>query len=382
MKALSLSRLASSSSTRQRGAALLAAMLTVTLVATFAAAALWQQWRATEVEAAERGRVQAAWVLIGALDWSRLILREDARAGGPDSLSEPWAVPLEEARLSSFLAEDKNIASDALEGLPDAFLSGRIVDAQSKLNVMNLVSGGKPVKKSVAAFSKLFELLGLPAQEVGLLTANLQRAAPTTVAATAAGAASTPGAVVAAAAASPSSTSTATGTATGSGTSTDSAATAEATGAIGSSDPGGPLLPQRTNQLVWLGLSPSTVAAISPYVTILPVGTPLNINTASAEALFSSVPTLDLASAKRLVAQRTRNAFKSVSDAGAVVPQVSAELNDVEHSINTRFFEVEGRLRIDRTWVEEHSLLQRDGIEVRLVWRERGAGATTAAGKQ
>ena len=30
-------------STRQRGAALLAAMLTVTLVATFAAAALWQQ---------------------------------------------------------------------------------------------------------------------------------------------------------------------------------------------------------------------------------------------------------------------------------------------------------------------------------------------------
>ena len=232
MKALSLSRLASSSSTRQRGAALLAAMLTVTLVATFAAAALWQQWRATEVESAERGRVQAAWVLIGALDWSRLILREDARAGGPDSLSEPWAVPLEEARLSSFLAEDKNIASDALEGLPDAFLSGRIVDAQSKLNVMNLVSGGKPVKKSVAAFSKLFELLGLPAQEVGLLTANLQRAAPTTVAATAAGAASTPGAVVAAATASPSSTSIATGTATGSGTSTDSAASAGIVAAI------------------------------------------------------------------------------------------------------------------------------------------------------
>ena len=33
--------------TRQRGAALLTAMLTVTLVATFAAAALWQQWRAS-----------------------------------------------------------------------------------------------------------------------------------------------------------------------------------------------------------------------------------------------------------------------------------------------------------------------------------------------
>ena len=42
---------------RQAGVALLTAMLTVTLVATFAAAAMWQQWRGIEVEAAERARV-------------------------------------------------------------------------------------------------------------------------------------------------------------------------------------------------------------------------------------------------------------------------------------------------------------------------------------
>ena len=35
----------------QRGAALLIAMLTVALVATFAAASLWQQWRGVEVGA-------------------------------------------------------------------------------------------------------------------------------------------------------------------------------------------------------------------------------------------------------------------------------------------------------------------------------------------
>lgn len=148
---------------RQRGAALLAAMLTVMLVATFSAAALWQQWRASEVEAAERGRVQAAWVLIGALDWSRLILREDALTGGPDHLAEPWAVPLAEARLTSFLSAERNVASDNLEGLPDAFLSGRIVDAQSKLNVLSLVDGNKPVPASIATFTKLFNILGLPA---------------------------------------------------------------------------------------------------------------------------------------------------------------------------------------------------------------------------
>jgi general secretion pathway protein K len=89
---------------RQRGAAILTAMLTVVLVATLASAMLWQQWRGVEVETAQRGRVQAAWILVGALDWARLILREDARRGGADHLAEPWAVPLAPARLSTFLA--------------------------------------------------------------------------------------------------------------------------------------------------------------------------------------------------------------------------------------------------------------------------------------
>ena len=65
----------------QRGAALISAMLVVTLVATLASVALWQQWRHVEVESAERHRVQSSWLLNGALDWSRLILREDAMAG-------------------------------------------------------------------------------------------------------------------------------------------------------------------------------------------------------------------------------------------------------------------------------------------------------------
>ena len=76
-----------------RGAALLAAMLTVTLVATLAATALWQQWRSVEVEAAERARVQSTWLLTGALDWARLILRQDASAGGADHLAATPSCP-------------------------------------------------------------------------------------------------------------------------------------------------------------------------------------------------------------------------------------------------------------------------------------------------
>ena len=71
----------------QRGAALISAMLVVTLVATLASVALWQQWKHVEVESAERHRVQASWLLNGALDWSRLILREDALARGSSSAS-------------------------------------------------------------------------------------------------------------------------------------------------------------------------------------------------------------------------------------------------------------------------------------------------------
>ena len=60
----------------QRGAALLIAMALMTLVATLASGMIWQQYRAIQVEAAERSRTQSAWILSGALDWARLILRD------------------------------------------------------------------------------------------------------------------------------------------------------------------------------------------------------------------------------------------------------------------------------------------------------------------
>jgi general secretion pathway protein K len=99
------------------------------LVSTLAAGMVWQQHRAVQVEAAERARAQSAWILNGALDWARLILREDARSGAPTSLSEPWATPLAEARLSTFLAADKD---NNVDSGPEAFLSGTITDLQSR----------------------------------------------------------------------------------------------------------------------------------------------------------------------------------------------------------------------------------------------------------
>ena len=118
----------------QGGAALLMALLTVALVATLASAALWRQWRNVEVEAHDRSRMQAGWVLSGALDWARLILREDARAGGPDHLGEPWSVPLQESRLSTFLAIDP--------GQGKVYFSDFEVANQGKIWRMNLDGTG------------------------------------------------------------------------------------------------------------------------------------------------------------------------------------------------------------------------------------------------
>lgn len=307
---------------RQSGAALLAAMLTVTLVAAFAATALWQQWQAVEIEGAERSRVQAAWILVGALDWARLILIEDARAGGPDHLAEPWAVALQETRLSSFLAADKNnIPGSSADNQLDVFLSGQIEDMQSHLNITNLMDSGKVSVPDMLAFTRLFTSLGLPQSELLLLAANLRLA-------------TTAGADLAA---------------------------------------GGPatLMPQRFEQLAWLGLSQSSLARLRPYASLLPGRTAVNLNTASAEVIYASVPDLQMSQAQQLVDQRALNPFRNLEDAGRLIGGAPGRITAGRHSVSTRFFEVRGSLRMAQTRIEERSLLQRDGTDIKTLWRER-----------
>lgn len=310
----------------QAGAALLMAMLTVTLVATFSAAAMWQQWRSIEVEQAERARVQSAWILTGAMDWARLILREDFRSGGPDYLSEPWAVPLEEARLSTFLAAEKGVAAATTgDDTLDAFLSGHITDLQALLNANNLVdTTGAVSAPGLRSFTRLFELLGLPPAQLASLAENLRFAADTS--------------------------------------------TENRSGAMA------PLMPQRVEQLVWLGLAPATVAALRPYVTVLPARTPVNLNTASAEVIYAALEGSSMADAQRLVTERDRSHFRTLADARRLVPAVDESAFDADErvSVASSFFESRGRLRLGQTVVEERSVLQRTRMEVRAIQRERG----------
>lgn len=307
----------------QRGAALLAAMLTVALVATFAAGALWQQWKSIEIEGAERQRTQARWLLTGALDWARVILREDARAGNAnaptDHLAEPWAVPLQEARLSSFLAalpdgtgntiEDEKLAQQVL-------LSGQVSDLQARLNVTNLLQGDQLDAKSVLAFERLFDALDIPTTQLNLLTQGLLAAKKQNSAS--------------------------------------------------------PLMPQRVAQLSWFGLSPQALQRLSPYLTLLPERTLVNLNTASLQVLYASVPGLGLSDAQRLVQQRERQHWVSIEAFQQALGR-PVSLDSSSHSVSTRYFEVLGRLRMPQTTLQERSLVQREGQVLTVLWRDFGS---------
>ena len=335
----------------QRGAALISAMLVVTLVATLASVALWQQWKHVEVESAERQRVQASWLLNGALDWSRLILREDSLARGgagssnsgggaggqanpsTDHLAEPWALPLKEAKLSTFLAQDQQLR----EGDPEVFLSGQMTDAQSRINLTNWTEGNDSKGNTQLnetmqiALVRLFKVLDLPLIELERL-GQAWRAASQAA----------------------------------------KLAKPEVGQALANTAPGTALLPQQITQLQWLGVSRETVQRLAPFVTILPQATPVNLNTASAEVIYAMVLGLDLATAQQFVQQRSRSHFGNLSEAGKALGGKTLEAR--WFAVGSRFFEVWGRLRMEDRTHEETALLFRDTGNVTFVWRQKIAG--------
>jgi general secretion pathway protein K len=280
---------------------------------------VWQQTRAVQVEGAERARVQAGWILTGALDWGRLILREDARSGGPDHLGEVWATPLAEARLSTFLATDRN---NTLDGGPEAFLSGAIRDAQSRYNLRNLVVDGKLVPEEAAVLRKLCETAGVGADTAELIAAGLV-------------AASQPG-------------------------NSDG-------GAAGADKP---LLPQTVAQLEWLGIDAQRVQRLAEYVDLLPARTPVNLNTASREVLVAVLDGIDPGSAERLLQARQRQPFKSMEEARTHIKSENP-LDPNSVAVASRFFVVSGRLRLDERVLEERALVERRGQQVVQLTRTR-----------
>lgn len=314
----------------QRGAALLTALLIVVLVSTLAAAMLWRQARTIQIESADRGRAQADWVLLGALDWAGLILREDARSDqaksrqgktASDDLTEVWAVPLAEARLSSFLATDANKSADSG---PDAFLSGRIDDAQARYNLRNLIQAEpQRAAREFAIAARLFQSAGLSASLAQQLQSRLNSAFA-------------------------------------------AAGASDAKGNVSEAS----LIPENVDQLRWLDLSQEQVERLRPLVVILPEPTPVNLNTAPREVL-AALTGMDTSVADALVRERQSNPFTSVDTVRTrYLGGRTGALPGDEASVTTKFFFVEGQLRMDDRVLIQRSLVQRDQLQVSVKSRQ------------
>ncbi len=303
-----------------RGAALLVAMVLLSVVATLAAGMVWQQWRAVQVETAERSRAQSGWMLMGALDWARLILREDARSGKPTSLNEPWATPLAEARLSSFLAADRDNNADSG---PEAFLAGSISDAQARYNLRNLIVDNKVDPLQLAILQRLCSSVGLGPDTAGTVANGLLASQQ-------------------------------------------------------ADDASAPLAPQQLSDLAWLGLDATALDRLASVVVLLPVATPVNLNTASREVLASVVSGMDLGSADRLVQARVRTPLRSLADATAIVG-AGPKLLERDVDVKSAYFEVRGRLRLENRVLESRSLVERrSGLQVLAIQRQQQASLIPA----
>jgi general secretion pathway protein K len=288
----------------QRGAAILIALIIVTITAAMAVGMFVRQDGTIASETARRQAAQARWILRGALDWTRLILREDARTGGIDHLGEPWALQVAPISLKTFLAVNEQ-ADDAVL---DAQIVGNITDLQGRYNLRNLASEGQVKPEEVEGFKRLLEALG---------ASNAASVAD--------------------------------------GTAASVAAIVKGQG----------VAPVQAIGLA-VGLEASERERLAPLVTWLPTRTPVNVNTASAPVLVAAVPGLSLSDAKGLIERRASTYFRDAQDFLGRIPGLKLT-GTANIAANTQYFEVTGALLWGDMTIEQRAIVQRAGLQVRVV---------------
>ena len=300
----------------QQGVAVITALLLTTLAITIVASLFWQQQ--VQVRAIENQRLQSQkeWILRGALDWARLILRRDAIDSPQTQLGAAWATPLQKTKLDEFV-ENGRTDTEASE----AALQGHIVDAQSLLTLTNLCANGIINPREVAAFAKLLSLLNLDPQ-LATASAMLQ-------------------------------------------------AQAQRRPVEPSSPDSGVRMMGLTrveDLLAVPGLTPAILGRLREFVTVLPRTTPLNINTASAEVLAAKVAALSLADAMAAVAARKQAFFLSVGDLQHRFPTQLQGVQGSDLTVNSNFFLVNGDVRMGRAALQVQSLVERSGTGAMVLW--------------
>ena len=242
--------------TRQRGVAVITALLLTTLAISIVASLFWQQQ--VQVRSMENQRLQSQtkWIQRGALDWASVILR--VPYGNYISLDQVWATPLAETRLDQYIERERVQGENFA-----ASLSGQVFDATARYNLNNLAEGGKRDAQETEVLGRLLTNLRLEARlarPIADFVAAGQPFSPVT--------------------------------------------------ATGEPDPtpqkprsGNPMPLLRVDDLLAVeGVKPETVERLRPFVIVLPSSdTDVNVNTASPEVLAAVLQGCSTGQANALV---------------------------------------------------------------------------------
>lgn len=295
---------------KQKGMAVVMALLLVALAATASSLVLWQQglwWRRVESDA-QRAKVRQ--VARAGLDWARDILRADAQNSQQDALSEIWAQPLPPTEA---------------DGLS---FQGRLQDEQAKFNLTNLKrdSGGADPAQ-FALYRRLLSTAGLPESLAEQLLHWQGLPVPSA---------------------------------------NDASAPAAAT------DNGNRLIRFASLRQV-PGYSPEVLAKLAPLATVLPNRSEINVNTAALPLLQALLPEVSPATLAVLAQQRVTSYFKDSADFQARLP-AGTLLPKVPYTVASQYFLVQGTLAREHTRYRLNALLYRPPQALpNVLWQEEGA---------
>ena len=300
---------------RQRGVALITALLVVSLVTVIAVAMATRQHIDVRLTGNLLHGEQAYDYALGAESWARVILRRDDNESTHDSLDEDWATALPPL---------------SVEG---GQVSGKIEDLQGRFNINNLfLQDGKASEADVAYFRRLLEILKLEPNLTDALLdwidADINVRFP------------------------------------------DGAEDENyLSGSIPYRTANRPLVSTSELRLV-AGFDPNAIRLLEPYITALPARTLINVNTAPPVVLLALHKDLTPSEVDALIAGRGETGYPTVQafmSQDALAGRELAELVDVR----SNYFLVHTNVIVGQGQAHLESLVARDKGKTRVLFRTR-----------
>jgi len=286
---------------RNRGVALITAMLITALATLVAANLAWDNALDVRRTMVLLNNDQAVQVALGAESWVVGILQQDLQDSETDHLGEIWAI-----ELPGFPIEGGD-------------LTGTILDLQGRFNVNNLIDENGQIEiESLERFRRLLSALEIDPRFAGIaadwIDSDLEASFP------------------------------------------DGAEDSIYTGILPPYRSANQSLTSVSELAALEGMDRQTFNTLRPHITALPGRTNINVNTASAAVLQSLDENMSSADVERLLSERESAGFSDIQTAfsSLVTPDV---LNTLEETTN--YFQLKVVVRIDTVRVTLYSMLQR-----------------------